>query len=148
MGNFPWTETDNFLKLIFNFVAAQVWHLYCKSEFYQRWFKWKCEKRKKPDPCMLCNCSTVPQTCPQFFNHIAQKIKFSNKDFVGKWDQIRSFLRIWSHLLKKSLMENFIFCAVSMLVAVLILFCFLWYRSWYWRRWAAEWVLLLLGWLR
>ena len=24
----------------------------------------------------------------------------------------RSFLRIWSHLLKKSLMENFIFCAV------------------------------------
>ena len=26
--------------------------------------------------------------------------------------QIRSFLRIWSHLLTKSLMENFIFCAV------------------------------------
>ena len=25
-------------------------------------------------------------------------------------DQIRSFLRIWSHLLRKSLMENFIFC--------------------------------------
>ena len=23
-----------------------------------------------------------------------------------------SFLRIWSHLLKKSLMENFVFCAV------------------------------------
>ena len=28
-------------------------------------------------------------------------------------DQIRSFLRIWSHLMKKSLMENFIFCAVE-----------------------------------
>ena len=26
--------------------------------------------------------------------------------------QIHSFLRIWPHLLKKSLMENFIFCAV------------------------------------
>ena len=26
---------------------------------------------------------------------------------------MRSFLRIWSHLLKKSLMENFIFCAVT-----------------------------------
>ena len=34
------------------------------------------------------------------------------KDFFSKCDQIRSFLRIWSHLLKKSLMENFIFYAV------------------------------------
>ena len=42
----------------------------------------------------------------------AQKMKFSIKDFFRKRDQIRSFLRIWSHLLKKSLMENFIFCAV------------------------------------
>ena len=41
-----------------------------------------------------------------------QKIKFSNKDFFSKYDQIRRFLRIWSHLLKKSLMENFTFCAV------------------------------------
>ena len=40
-------------------------------------------------------------------------MKFSIKDFFGKCDQIRSFLRIWSHLLKKSLMENFIFCAVK-----------------------------------
>ena len=31
---------------------------------------------------------------------------------MSKCDQIRSFLRIWSHLLKKSLTENFIFCAV------------------------------------
>ena len=41
------------------------------------------------------------------------KIKFSIKDLFSKCDQIRSFLRIWSHLLKKSLIENFIFCAVS-----------------------------------
>ena len=39
-------------------------------------------------------------------------MKFSIKDFFSKCDQIRSFLRIWSHLLKKSLMEDFIFCAV------------------------------------
>ena len=44
--------------------------------------------------------------------YTAQKIKFSIKDFFSKCDQIHSFLRIWSHLLKKSLMENFIFCAV------------------------------------
>ena len=44
--------------------------------------------------------------------YTAQKMKFSIKDFFSKCDQIRSFLQIWSHLLKKSLMENFILCAV------------------------------------
>ena len=38
---------------------------------------------------------------------------FSIKDFFSKCHQIRSFLWIWSYLLKKSQMENFIFCAVS-----------------------------------
>ena len=47
------------------------------------------------------------------FVHTAQKLKFSIKDFFSKCDLIRSFLRIWSLLLKKSLMVNFIFCAVS-----------------------------------
>ena len=42
----------------------------------------------------------------------AQKKKFSIKNFFCKCDQVRRKLRIWSHLLKKSLMENFIFCAV------------------------------------
>ena len=35
-------------------------------------------------------------------------------DFLTKCDQIPSFLRIWSHLLEKPLMENFIFCAVTL----------------------------------
>ena len=39
-------------------------------------------------------------------------MKFSIKDFFSKCDQIRRKLRIWSHLLKKLLMENFIFCVV------------------------------------
>ena len=38
-------------------------------------------------------------------------MKISIKDFFGKCDQIRRKLRIWSHLLKKFLMKNFIFCA-------------------------------------
>ena len=42
----------------------------------------------------------------------AQKMEFFIKDFFGKCDKIRWKLRIWIHLLKKSLMENFIFCAV------------------------------------
>ena len=37
------------------------------------------------------------------------------KDFSSKCDQIRSFLRIWSYLLKKSLMENFVFCVVFLI---------------------------------
>ena len=45
----------------------------------------------------------------------AQKMNFSVKDFFSKCDEIRKKLRIWSHLLKKSLMENFIFCAVLVL---------------------------------
>ena len=46
--------------------------------------------------------------------HTAQKMKFSIKDFFSKCDQIRSKLGIWSHLLKRSLIENFFFCAVSL----------------------------------
>ena len=34
--------------------------------------------------------------------------KFSFKDFFSKW-----FVRIWTHLLTKFLIENFIFCCVS-----------------------------------
>ena len=50
--------------------------------------------------------------------YTAQKIKFSIEDFFSKCDQIRSFIRIWSHLLKKSSMENFIFCAVLALISL------------------------------
>ena len=39
-------------------------------------------------------------------------MKFSIKDFFSKCDLIRKKLRIWSHLLKKSLMENFTFYVV------------------------------------
>ena len=46
--------------------------------------------------------------------HTAQKMRFSIKDFYSKCDQIR----IWSHLLKKSLMENCIFCVMSVLVTL------------------------------
>ena len=42
----------------------------------------------------------------------AQKMKFSITDYFRKCDQIRRKLRIWPHLVKKSLMKNFIFCAV------------------------------------
>ena len=43
-------------------------------------------------------------------------MNFSIKDIFSICDQIRSFLRIWWHLLKKSLMENFMFCAVEFVI--------------------------------
>ena len=46
------------------------------------------------------------------YDYTAQKLKFYMKNFLSKCDQIHSFLRIWSHLLKESLVENFIFCGV------------------------------------
>ena len=42
----------------------------------------------------------------------AQKMKFFIKDFFRRCEQIRRKLRIWSHLLKKFLTENFIFSAL------------------------------------
>ena len=44
-------------------------------------------------------------------------MEFSIKDSFSKCDQIRMKLRIWSHLLKKSLMGNFIFCVVKLVGA-------------------------------
>ena len=38
---------------------------------------------------------------------------FSIKDFFSKCDQIRRKLWIWSHLVKKLLLEKFIFCEVD-----------------------------------
>ena len=40
----------------------------------------------------------------------ARKMKFSVRNFFSKCEQICSFLRICSHLLKKFLMENSFFC--------------------------------------
>ena len=48
-----------------------------------------------------------------YSRHTAQNMKFPIKDFFSKCNQIRSLLRIWSHLLKKFLIENFVFCAVA-----------------------------------
>ena len=58
----------------------------------------------------------------------AQPMKFSATDFFSNCDQIRSFLRIWSYLLKKPIMENFILCAVNNGKIALSTFFFLFLR--------------------
>ena len=42
----------------------------------------------------------------------AHKNEVFLNDFFSEYDQVSRKLRIWSHLLKKSLLENFIICAV------------------------------------
>ena len=60
-------------------------------------------------------CFVHSSKCQQLIT-IVQKMKFSIENFFCKCDQIHSFLRIWSHLLTKSLMENFIFCAAKVML--------------------------------
>ena len=52
---------------------------------------------------------------PEYISNTTQKMKFSFMDFFSKCDHIRSFLKICSNLLKKSVMENSIFSAVKIL---------------------------------
>ena len=63
---------------------------------------------KKP-LSLLCEAGLIQE----FITCTAQKVKFSITDFFSKSDQIGRKLRIWSHLLKKSVMENYIICTVS-----------------------------------
>ena len=49
-----------------------------------------------------------------YFAFTTQKMKFSIKNFFCKCDQIQ-IGQNWSHLLEKSLMENFNFCAVTVI---------------------------------
>ena len=67
---------------------------------------------------VLDNTAYIGSFCAKFwyvyFFYCTKKMKFSIKDFLIKCDQIHRKLRIWSHLLKKPLIENFIFCAVFM----------------------------------
>ena len=57
--------------------------------------------------------SPIENKTPDITGVTAQKMNFSIKDFFSKCDKICRIMRIWSYLLKKSLIENFIFCAVS-----------------------------------
>ena len=53
-------------------------------------------------------------------------MKFSVKNFFSKYEQILSFLRLYSYLLKKSLKENLIFCSATLvlLFAGCTFYCF------------------------
>ena len=62
-------------------------------------------------------CSDEIKLCYAYIT--AQEMKFCIKDSFSKCEQIRRKLRIWSHFLKKSLKENFIFCTMHIFVKYL-----------------------------
>ena len=53
----------------------------------------------------FCSVLTNMQYLLWSFSTAAQNMKFFIKDFFSKYDQIVSFLRIWLHLINKSLLE-------------------------------------------
>ena len=65
-----------------------------------------------PQPCRSHGATHLIKNSDELINP-AQKMKFFINEFFSKCDQIRRKLRICSRLLKKSLMGNFIFCAVK-----------------------------------
>ena len=126
--------------LHFNNMVFQHWNIDHKRFCSSIAFFWYLEKNQKfPSSCMPYNVTTHLQLYRHAdrkphkqltesmllysqileiishklyqFRFTAQKMKFSIKNFFGKCDQIRRFLGIWPHLLKKSLMENFTLCA-------------------------------------
>ena len=88
-----WQDSNSHLLILNeNFIFVQC---YCRAMF-----------------TLLPYCATLPLFFIPSNLSLHKKMKFSIKDFFSKSAQIRSFLRIWSHLMKKYLMENFIFCEV------------------------------------
>ena len=95
-----WTLSEIKLAYIGELVKLQLWYsIYKNSKIYH--YNWISPQfyDGMDLKILLSSCS-------------AKKVKFPIKDFSSKCDQIRSFLRIWSHLLEKSLMEDLSFCAV------------------------------------
>ena len=105
-------KNQNTDKFLVNFsLHEENWE---KELFCLRWVPKISQNLNKWSPKVSNN--TMKCHFPKRRNYVckdtAQKMKFSITGFFSKYDQIRRKLRIWLHLLKKSSMENFIFCAV------------------------------------
>ena len=55
-------------------------------------------------------CFTCGKSSLNTKTFTAQKLKFSVNDFLNKYEKISRKMQIWSRLLKKSIIEIFIFC--------------------------------------
>ena len=111
-----------FLILVWDYLRVKIYRINSSLTPRKSYFV-KSSNLQNPK-LLTCNnmqwytCNNIHKSLKQINSQMlagltSQKMKFSIKDFFCKCDEIRSFLRIWSHLLKKSLKENFIFCSVS-----------------------------------
>ena len=58
------------------------------------------EKDKQKENYLMMNDGLILSYSMLKNSHLAQSLKFSIKDFFSKCDQVHSFLRIWSSILK------------------------------------------------
>ena len=125
-----WNQQDN--TKLFCYVSKRPWYIYMQNLDYQHrsfvitsevitHFVFFCYEKGDSRPGRMFSFSFRSDLFKLLsWYHTAQKMKFSIKDFFSKCDQIRSFLQIWLHLPKKSLMKNFIFRAVSIWLEIRI----------------------------
>ena len=106
---------DKRKRVVFSFVSKNLWLLifFFNKNVVLNNLKDSKQQSRNLLPYQYANYGKT-EPLLSTFNQLLQctKNEVSIKDFCSKYDQIRSFLRIWSHQLKKSLMKNFIFCTV------------------------------------
>ena len=83
----------------------------CSLDFVNNFYQYFCKRDISKNETVL-KSEFLNTLYNQIFD-TAQNLEFSIKNFISKCDQICRKLRVWSHLLKKSLMENFTFRAAS-----------------------------------
>ena len=93
----------------FNLKPGELLVGYISKSYTSCWY----HKRSFREEYMWCSDNIFRKYFQVNQIHTAQEMKFSITDFFSKCNQNRWTLPIWSHLLKKPVMENFIFCAVS-----------------------------------
>ena len=92
-----------------------------KNQFDRFWrniLTFKISKLRKSHETVMTFYPRSNQIIKNKNMHFTKEMEFSIKDFFSKCDQIGRKLLIWSHLLKKSLMKNFIFCAVMSAILI------------------------------
>ena len=108
---FTMNESLMFTSSLFTTVKTFLMFLRCVLQKINSFiYVANCFPQKLVVICMRKTTNIVAFFCQKLTGSTKQKV--SIKGFFSKYDQIRSFLEIWSYLLKKALMENFIFCAV------------------------------------
>ena len=125
-GDIDWSKEPRDLKLVKCLGASYTSSAPCVVQYLYIFCRWKYVFYLSHDPQkpllweLLAACHHPEKFCDHRHSgrlrrqmlHTEEKMEFSIKDFFIKCDQVCCFLQIWSHLLKKSWMGNFIFRAV------------------------------------